>query len=159
MKDNLSKYKYFLLVVVSIITLFFMYLNRVKINEQNKNLLNLNNDNKITEKLSEDEKNKIINDATIFINENLKNIYYYLSNGYENINDMDNPDKLWMSYWYLKDDKNNKYLTDYTDYEILEKMQFVFGSKLNIIFDDIKDYNGNRVYKFNDSNSKYESVH
>ena len=156
MKENMNdKYKYVLVALASILFLLFMYLNKDNIRENN-NLLDTGI--KYEDKLSDIERDKLISEANIFLKNNIKNIYYYFNKSYENINDIDNQTKLWIAYWYLKDDVNSNYIVDYNSDEILEKMQKVFGYEFNINFEDIKDYNDNSIYSYNKNNKKYEYV-
>lgn len=152
--DKINYIKYGVVSLSLILLMLFMFLNRDKINERNGNLINL--DSKVDYKISDDDKETIINDVNSIIEKDLNSFYVYFDKSYENINDMHNQDKLWMAYWYLKDDKNLKYITDYTSDEILNKMQNIFGSKFNLIFEDIKDYNGNSIYVFNKSSNVYK---
>lgn len=160
MKDSFkNNLKVILCAVVGLLFVLFMFLNKDKINEKNKNLLNKNNSGEVNNKMTDKEKEDVIGDANKFIDTNLSNIYLFFDKSYENINNMDNQDKLWLTYWYLKDDKNLKYLTDYTSDEILSKMQNIFGSKFLINFEDMLSYDSNEVvYKYNKNSKKYEYV-
>ena len=114
MKDSFkNNLKVILCAVVGILFVLFMFLNKDKINEKNKNLLNKNNSSEVNNKMTDKEKEDVIGDANKYIENNLYNSYIYFNSGYENLNDMDNQYKLWLVYWYLKND-NSKIFTDYT---------------------------------------------
>lgn len=152
MKD---KFKYVLVAILAILSVFFMYLNKDKISNSDSNI------NKVKEnknEMTETEKGQAITNSNNFIRDNLAYLFTYFDHSYENLNDMDNQDKLWIAYWILKDDYNLKYMTDYTSDEILVEMQKLFGGNFNIVFEDIKDYEGNSMYDYNEKNKKYEYV-
>lgn len=152
-EKNIDKYKYVLLVVVAVLGILFMILNN-KDNILNNNLLKENNGEKITE----EDKNNIINEATEFIDKNISGLYMYFNKTYIDINEMNNQTKLWISYWLLKDDMNSKTLLDYNSDEILKEMRNIFGSKYNIVFEDIKAYDDYVMYEYNENTKYYKYV-
>lgn len=79
------------------------------------------------------------------------NLFSYLNESYPNLNDMKNEDKLWLTYWIVKDDEQGKYIEDYTSDEITAILKELFGKDFKIKYEDIRMV----AYYYNKAEKKY----
>ena len=108
-------------------------------------------DNDIINNLDE-ESMTIIEMANQYLQDRVDDyLFSYLDESYPNLNDMKNEDKLWLTYWIVKDDEQGKYIEDYTSDEITAILKELFGKDFKIKYEDIRMV----AYYYNKAEKKY----
>lgn len=109
--------------------------------------------------------NEITDKANTILNK-ISNVHEFLLTDTE-LNDMPNQLKLDMAVFYFKDDKNGKYIDDYTSDEILSELKSIFGKDYSIKFENIEQFFNNDkdpsdpendVYIYNNDTKKYTAT-